>query len=469
MIGWPAMGRGGGLVVALNLERRRGAAALLRVVGSRPPLVVAQRALPLGAEALPHEDQRQRLAREISSLTAKAGPGRLAAWISLPSQAASFHPTPAPEGLGRRLNWRPEDHLAGLTPFAPADLRAAELRATAGGPWILTALRRDLVDDAQLLAAQCGLRLTGLAPRAAYLALALAPLAGRNDDSRLVYAGDDCLDWLVFQRGQAVAMGRVMADGPLAAELAGVLASQMLAHGGRSGAVAIICCGPRAVEAQALLEGLDWPRLAPERRITLDAASEPGHIAPNSLGWPLFPLVGFAAVVGAGGRPPMNLAPQAEGPGWLERPGLSLRLGAAVLVLAAMLAGGQVWRQWRLAELARERVAELRTELKSLSAAGDPGVAKGLATANEALARRGEGLRLLQRLGQILPAEASLLRLEYDGRRASFVVRSIAPNVVAQALDNQPDMALAELTDAPAADGGQVVEQSVVMDLSAFR
>lgn len=369
-------------------------------------------------------EARQAFLQAASDLLSGLDVSRPPAWISIPSREAALHVVPLAPSRLERFFPPPPPPLERLTPLPPDAVRLAVRRAASAleadnGLGQAAVVRSEVVEEALALVREAGLN-----PRSLDLRAGVAGAAGLN----LVGGRGQILFILLHQAGAEWSFVTDQRLGLIGGALRQADEDDT-ALAARSCQQAIQLCGLER-DFQVVLAGLKAKEAADHLALAarqsqgprpVPRALEAREVLPPGLEWEELAMHAFLA----GGRPQptFNLLPQTAST-WLDRPAVTKRLAwaaAGIFALWAVLgAGGAFLAKARVEsrlEDTRTRLGNLRNETRQLRARLS--VLDPVAKASQA---RREADQLVGRVAALLPAEAWLERLEFQGGNMTLYV-----------------------------------------------
>jgi hypothetical protein len=372
-----------------------------------------------------HEPEaRQAFLQAAADLLAGLDASRPPAWISLPNQEAALHLVPlAPSRLGRFLP-PPPPPLERLTPLPPEEVRLAVRRAAPANQAApnlgqAVVIRTQIVEEALAL-----VRAAKLNPRALDLNAGVAAAAGlKLVDGRgqvlFILLQQTGAEWS-FTTGQRLSLLGSVARRPDedGGSLAARSCQQAIQLCGLEKDFKVVLAGAQANQAAEDLASAAAQSQGPR---PLPRALPEAEVLPPGLQWEEAAM--YAVLTGGPPQLTFNFLPQTAST-WLDRPKATKRLAwsaAGLFALWAVLGLGGAWlakaRVESRLEDTRNRLSKVRGEIRQVKTR-----LTALAPVAEASRARREADELVGRVAALLPKEAWLERLEFQGDNLTLYV-----------------------------------------------
>ncbi len=412
----------GGAKLRVGVIFGQEAARLIAVTPGGAPPARALAAMPWRRRRDP--EARQAFLQAAADLLAGLGASRPAAWISIPSREAALHVVPLASSRLERFFPPPPPPLERLTPLPPEAVRLAVRRAASiseaePGMGQAAVVRAEVVEEALALVREAGLHPRALDLRAGVAAAAGLNLVGGRGQILFILLHQAGAEWS-FMTGQRLSLigGALRRPDEDDTSLAARSCQQAIQLCSLERDFQVVLAGP---QAQKAAEELTLAAVQSQGPRPVPKALEAREVLPPGLEWE--DLAMYAFLASGRPRPTFNLLPQTAST-WLDRPAVTKRLAgsaAGLFVLWAVLGLGGSWLakarvEGRL-EDTRNRLSLLRGETRQTRArlsALDP-------VAQASRARR-EADELVGRVTALLPKEAWLERLEFQGDNLTLYV-----------------------------------------------
>jgi hypothetical protein len=398
------------------------AARLIAVRAGGGPPSRALAAMPWKRRLEP--DARQAFLQAASDLLAGLDSSRPPAWISIPSREAALHVLPLEHSRLERFFAPPPPPLERLTPLPPEAVRLAVRRAAWSGEAEIgmgqaAVVRGEVVEEALALVREAGLNPRALDLRAGVAAAAGINLAGGRGQALFILLHQAGAEWsfMIDQRLSLIG-GALRQEGEDDTALAVRSCQQAIQLCGLEKDFQVVLAGNQAKEAAGQLARAAMQSQGPR---PVPRALEAREVLPPGLEWEDLAMHAFLA--GGKQRPTFNLLPQTAST-WLDRPAVSKRLAwgaAGLFALWAVLGLGGAWlakeRVESSLEDTRAKLSNLRNETRQMRTR-----LAVLAQVSQASQARRESDQLVGRVAAMLPPEAWLERLEFQGGNMTLYV-----------------------------------------------